>query len=179
MRRRETILLLGGSAAFALTAHAQQPPRAWRIGLLETTDSGSNGVNLRAFREGLAALGYAEGRDLVLEYRSADGQNARFAELAAELVRLNVDLILTRGTPAVLAAKNASRTIPIVMAASGEPFGTGVVDSLAQPGGNVTGLSSFNTELESKRIQLLLDIAPGTRRLGGLYNLGNPVLPPR
>jgi putative ABC transport system substrate-binding protein len=179
MRRREFIAVLGGAAAWPLAARAQQSRRTWRIGLLETTDAAQNQANLDALREGLRALGYVEGRNLILEYRSAGGQAARFAEMASELVRLNVDVIVTRGTPAVFAAKTASATIPIVMAASGEPYGTGVIASLAHPGGNVTGLSSFNIELEPKRIELLMELVPGARRLAGLYNLSNPVLLPR
>jgi len=148
------------AAAFPLLARAQQPRRVWRIGMLETTEAAANRTNVDALRDGLRAHGYVEGQNLAIEYRSADGRGERFANLAAELVRLNLDLIVTRGTPAAFAARNASATIPIVMAASGEPFGTGVVAGLASPGGHVTGLSSFNTELEPKRLELLTEIAP-------------------
>ena len=129
--------------------------------MLETTDAALNRANLDAFREGLRALGYVEGQNLAIEYRSADGRAERFAAHAAELVASKVDVIVTRGTPAALAAWDASPTIPVVMAASGEPFGTGVVAGLASPGGHVTGLSSFNNELEPKRLELLSEFVPG------------------
>jgi putative ABC transport system substrate-binding protein len=178
MRRREVLAGIVGAAASPLVARAQAR-KIWRIGMLETTGAALNRANLDAFRDGLRALGYVEGQNLAIEYRSADGRAERFADYAAELVGLNVDLILTRGTPAAFAARNASATVPIVMAASGEPFGTGVVAGLASPGGHVTGLSSFNTELEPKRLELLTEIAPGIKRVGALYNLANPVFPAR
>src|SRR5262245_50408923 len=121
MRRREFITILGGAAAWPLTARAQQGERVRRIGILETTSRSLNATNLEAFREALRELGHIEGRNLVIEYRSADGHSERFPELAMELVRLNCDLIITRGTPATLAAKQASERIPVVMAATAEP----------------------------------------------------------
>jgi putative tryptophan/tyrosine transport system substrate-binding protein len=140
MRRREFITLFGGAAmAWPVAARAQQPGRVWRIGVLETTSMQLNAANFDAFRQSLRALGYIEEQNLVIEYRSAEGRGERFAELATDLVRLNVDVIVTRGTPAVLAAKKATTTTPIVMAAMGEPLM--VVASLANPGGNITGLS--------------------------------------
>ena len=146
MRRREFITLLGGAtAAWPLVALAQS---AYRIGVLDTTSAALNATNFDALRQGLRQHGYIEGQNLVIEYRSADGRAERFPDLAAELVRLNVDLIVTRGTPAIFAAKNAIKTIPVVMAASGDPLGAGVVAGLARPGGNVTGLSAFVTELQ-------------------------------
>ena len=120
-----------------------------------------------------------EGQNLHIDYRSADGQGERFPELVAELVRNRVDLIVTRGTPAARAAKAATATIPIVMAAIGEPLGVGVVASLAHPGGNVTGLSAFVTELSGKRIELLKETFPSVSTVGLLNNLGNPVAPPQ
>jgi len=144
-KRRDFITLLGGvTAAWPLAAHAQQG-KLWRIGMLETISPVLNAANLAAFRNGLRQLGYVEGQNYVIEYRSADGRAERFAELAADLLRLNVDVIVTRGTPAVLAAKKATTTTPIVMAAIGEPLDSGVVASLPRPGGNVTGFSSFVT----------------------------------
>ena len=142
--RREFITLLGGVAAavWPLAARAQQPERMRRIGLLETTSRPLNAANFEAFREALRELGHIEGRNLVIEYRSADGRSERFPELATELVRLNCDLIVTRGTPVVLAAKQASETIPVVMTATAEPFT--LVSSIAHPGGNITGLSSLS-----------------------------------
>jgi putative ABC transport system substrate-binding protein len=115
----------------------------------------------------------------VLEYRSADGDSERFPALADELVRLRVDLIVTRGTPAARAAKSATESIPIVMAAIGEPLGTGVVASLARPGGNVTGLSGFVTELAGKRVELLKELRPGTSIAAFFSNMANPVVPPQ
>ena len=146
LKRREFITLLGGAtAAWPLVALAQS---AYRIGVLDTTSAALNATNFDALRQGLRQHGYIEGQNLVIEYRSADERAERFPDLAAELVRLNVDLIVTRGTPAIFAAKNATKTIPVVMAASGDPLGAGVVAGLARPGGNVTGLSAFVTELQ-------------------------------
>jgi putative ABC transport system substrate-binding protein len=149
MRRRDFITLLGGAViAWPLVARAQRPERVYRIGVLETTSRPSNAANFEAFRQTLRELGYMEGRNLVIEYRSADGRPERFPELATELVRLNCDLIITRGTPATLAVKQADETIPVVMAATAEPFT--LVSSIAHPGGNITGLSSLSADLHSK-----------------------------
>src|SRR5260221_6868134 len=132
MRRREFItILLSGAAAWPLAARAQQPGRVWRIGVLETTSMALNAENFEAFRQSLRDLGYIEEQNLIIEYRSAEGRGERFADLAADLLRLNIDVIVTRGTPAVLAAKKATTTTPIVMAAMGEPLM--VVASLANP----------------------------------------------
>ena len=130
-----------------------------------------------ALQRGLRELGYVENKNYILEYRSADGDAGRFPALADELVRLRVDLIVTRGTPAARAAKNATETIPIVMAAIGEPLGMGVVASLARPGGNVTGLSAFVTELAGKRVELVKELRPGSSTAALLHNMGNPVVP--
>src|SRR5258708_5382796 len=119
MRRRDFITFIGGPAAWPLAARAQSPGQGWRIGILETRSIAANARNLDAFRQGLRELGYVEGRNLIIEYRSADGRAERFPELAAELLRLNVDVLVTRGTPAVLAAKQATTTTPIVMATMG------------------------------------------------------------
>jgi putative tryptophan/tyrosine transport system substrate-binding protein len=174
MRRREFIALLGGvAAAWPLAARAQQPSKVYRIGVLEQTSAAMHDAYFEAFRQGLREQGFVEGQNLLIEYRSPDDRTERYPGLAAELVRLNVDLILTRGTPAVLAAKNATTTIPVVMAAIGDPLP--IVAGLAQPGGNVTGLSAFNTELEAKRVELIRDVVPGLRGIGGLYNMGNPI----
>jgi putative ABC transport system substrate-binding protein len=173
--RRQLITLLGGTAAaWPLAARAQQAGKVYRIGLLEMIPAASNAANFDALRKGLRELGYVEGQNLVLDYRSADGRPERFPQLAAELLRLNVDLIVTRGTPAVMAAKNATGTIPVVMAASGEPVGTGVVAGLARPGGNVTGLSALTSELIAKRLELLRETVAGIRRIAFLQNIGNP-----
>jgi len=177
MTRREFITLLCGGAAamWPLAARAQQP-KVYRIGVLEVTSPALNAAQLEAFRQGLREQGYIEGRNYTLEYRSADGKAERFPDLAAELVRLNVDLIVTRGTPAALAAKNATTTIPIVMAASGQPLGVGLVASLARPGGNLTGLSSQHSETYGKRIELLREIIPSATRISALMNMSNPLL---
>jgi putative ABC transport system substrate-binding protein len=162
-----------------LAARAQQPAKIYRIGILETVSSSLNVKNIDALRRGLRELGYVENQNYILEYRSADGDGARFPLLADELVRLHVDLIVTRGTPAAQAAKNATETIPIVMAAIGEPLGVGVVASLARPGGNVTGLSAFVTELAGKRVELVKELRPGSSTAALLHNMGNPVVPPQ
>jgi putative tryptophan/tyrosine transport system substrate-binding protein len=178
MRRREFIALLPGAAVgWPITAWAQQAGKGYRIGVLETIPASQNTANLDALRKGLRALGYIEGQNLTTDYRSADGVAERFPELANELVQLNVDLILTRGTQAAQSAKNATATIPIVMAAIGEPLALGVVAGLARPGGNVTGLTSFATELAGKRVELVKEVMPNVSRIGLLQNMGNPVVP--
>ena len=180
MKRREFFALAGSAmAAWPLAARAQQPAKIHRIGILETVSSSLNAKNLDALRRGLRELGYVESRNYILEYRSADGDAERFPALAGELVRLHVDLIVTRGTPAAQAAKNATETIPVVMAAIGEPLGIGVVASLARPGGNVTGFSAFVTELAGKRVELAKELRPGSSTVGLLNNMGNPVVPPQ
>jgi putative tryptophan/tyrosine transport system substrate-binding protein len=177
LKRREFITLLGGAtAAWPLVALAQS---AYRIGVLDTTSAALNATNFDALRQGLRQHGYIEGQNLVIEYRSADGRAERFPDLAAELVRLNVDLIVTRGTPAIFAAKNATKTIPVVMAASGDPLGAGVVAGLARPGGNVTGLSAFVTELQAKRLELLREMVPRIDRIAALLNMSSPAEPPQ
>jgi putative ABC transport system substrate-binding protein len=165
--------------AAPLTVDAQQPQRLYRIGLLEPTSAATNAANLNAFRQGLRELGYVEGQDFAIEYRSADGREERYAHLSAELVRLKVDLILTRGTPATLAAKNATGSIPVIMTSIGDPVGPGIVASLARPGGNVTGLTSVATELYAKRVELLRELVPRTARVAALFNMGNPAVPPQ
>ena len=176
MRRREFITLFGGAAAaWPFAARAQQPIKAYRIGMLETIPEALNAANLVAFRKSLRDLGYIEGQNLTIEYRSADGRAESFPEMASELVRSNVDLIVTRGTPASLAVKNATATIPVVMAAIAEPFSSGLVAGLAHPGGNFTGLSSFAAVLDAKRVELLREAVPGVARIAVLMNMGNPV----
>ena len=175
MNRRDFITLLGGAAAWPLSAYAQA--KLWRIGLLDTIPPAPNTSNLAALRKGLSDFGYVEGRNLAIEYRSSNGNDVRFDDFAAELLRLKVDLIVTRGTPALLAAKRATATIPVVMAAIGEPMLA--VASIARPGGNVTGLSAFVTDLQAKRVELLKDMIPAIRRIGVLFNMGNPVMPPQ
>jgi putative tryptophan/tyrosine transport system substrate-binding protein len=176
MRRRDFVGLVGGAAAmWPLAARAQQPAgKVWRIGMLETAPRDVSVANLAAFQRGLRELGYVVGRNLVIEYRSSDGQNERLPDLASELVGLNVDLIVLRGTPQALAAKNATGTIPIVMANVADPVGTGIVASLAKPGGNITGSSSFVTELEGKRVELLKGMVPAVKRMATIRDFSNP-----
>jgi putative tryptophan/tyrosine transport system substrate-binding protein len=178
MQRRAFITLLGGAAIawpWPFVARAQQQTgKVFHIGFLETTSQALNGDNFDGFRQGLHDFEYTEGRNLVIEYRSADGHNERFPNLATELARLNVDLILARGTPAALAAKNATRTIPIVLLGIGDPVEQGLVASLAHPGANITGLSASSTELYAKRLELLLELVPRVARVAFLTNMGNP-----
>jgi len=178
MQRRSFLALLGGAAAagaWPQRLSAQQAGKVWRVGVLETISPAMNAANFDALRKGLRDLGYVEGQNLVIEYRSVDGHDERFPELAAELLRLKVDVIVTRGTPAVQAAKNATATIPVVMAASGDPLGTGIIAGLSRPGANVTGLSAFTVELIGKRIELMREAIPGIARIAFLHNLQNPV----
>ena len=171
------IVAVVGVLLFAapLGAEAQKAGKVYRIGVLDPTPVALNVANLDAFHQGMRELQYAEGQNFVIEYRSPEGRADRFPDLAHELVRLKVDLILTRGTPAVTAAKNATRTIPIVMAASGDPVGVGVVTGLARPSGNVTGLSALTAELSAKRLQLLKEAIPGARRFAAVLDRGAPV----
>jgi ABC-type uncharacterized transport system substrate-binding protein len=175
MRRREFISLITSAAAWPFAARGQAG-KVYRIGVLEPTPAVQNATNLNALREGLRKLGYVEGQNLVIEYRSADGRAERFPDLASELVRLKVDVVVTRGTPAVQAAQKASATIPVVMAAMGAPFL--VAASLPRPGGNVTGLTTFSQELIGKRIELLKELVPSLSRLALMHNIGNPMGPP-
>jgi putative ABC transport system substrate-binding protein len=166
----------GGLLVVPLVARAQQVGKVYRIGILEAIPAAQNSANLLALRKGLRDLGYVEGRNLIIEYRSADGRAERFPELASELVNLKVDLIVTRGTPAAKATKNATSTIPVVMATMGDP--RSIVASFAHPGGNITGVTTFSTELTAKRIELLRELVPNFSRVALLHNMGNPAAPP-
>jgi ABC-type uncharacterized transport system substrate-binding protein len=179
MRRREFITLLGGAAAaWPLAARAQQSTKVYRIGFVSMLSADSLPQRLEAFRAGLREFGYQEGRNIVIEYRWAEGQYERLPALFAEVVRLNVDVIVTHGTPGALAAKQATNTIPIVMAAIGDAEASGVVASLARPGGNVTGLTFFNPELAAKRLELLKETLPSLTDVGVLLNPVNPINEP-
>jgi ABC-type uncharacterized transport system substrate-binding protein len=169
--------IAGGLLAAPLAAEAQQPERIYRIGVLERTSPAINAANLDGFRRGLLELGYVEGKNYAIEYRSADGHDERFPSLTVELVRLKVDLILTRGTPAALAAKNATATIPVVILGVGDPVAQGVVAGLAHPGRNVTGLSAAVTNIYAKRVQLLREFVPRAARIAVLFNMSNPAVP--
>jgi putative tryptophan/tyrosine transport system substrate-binding protein len=176
MISRRRLLTTSGAAIVAapLAAEGQPAGKVYRIGILETTSQTLNAANVDAFKLGLKELGYDEGRNLAIEYRSSEGRAERFPDLARELVRLNVDLIVTRGTPAALAAKSATSTIPVVMAAIGDPVNTTVVANLAHPGGNVTGLSAIVAELEAKRMELLKETVRRVARVTALFNMSNP-----
>jgi putative ABC transport system substrate-binding protein len=178
MRRRKFITLLGGvAAAWPLATSAQQPPKVARVAFLGSTSLSSPVFkqNVDALRAGLRDLGFVEGQNLVIEFRWAEGNYQRLPELAAELVRLKPDVIVTHGTPGTLAAKRATTTIPIVMAVVGDALITDVVSSLARPGGNITGLTFFNPELGAKRLELLKEAFPRSRRVAALVNPGNPM----
>jgi len=177
IRRREFITLLGGAvAAWPLTARAQQPAKLSIIGFLGSSTPSAMSQWVAAFVQRLRDLGWIEGRTVAIEYRWAEGRSSRAAEIAAEFVRLKVGVIVVSGTPAILAAKQATSVVPIVFATAGDPVGSGLVASLARPGGNVTGLSLQQTDLASKRLELLREVVPGLRRLAILGNVGNPVV---
>jgi len=169
--------LVGAGLLAPLAARAQQPDRFFRIGMIERTSIAVNAVNVQSFRHGLRDLGYVEGEHYVIEYRSAEGQDQRYPGLVSELARLKVDLIVTRGTPAALAAKSGAGAIPVVIIGVGDPVGQRLVDSLAHPGGNVTGLSAAVTQIYPKRVQLLRELVPRATRLAALLNMSNPALP--
>ena len=171
MRAAVALMMAALLCAAWSTADAQPEGKTYRIGMLENVPETANGPNLAAFRQALKDLGYVEGHHFVIEYRSADGHPERLAGLARELVRLDPDIIVTRGTPAALSAKQATRTIPIVMATSGEPAAEGVVARLARPGGNITGFHLLvPAELGGRRLQLLKEAVPGSSRIGVLWN---------
>jgi putative tryptophan/tyrosine transport system substrate-binding protein len=179
LKRREFITLLGGAAAaWPLAARAQEATKAYRIGFVGLPSAGSLPERPEAFRAGLRDLGYQEGRNIVIEYRWAEGRYERLPALFAELVRLNVDVIVTHGTPGALAAKQVTNTIPIVVAVIADPEASGVVASLAKPGGNVTGLTYFTPELSAKRLELLKETLPGLTDAGVLLNRINPANAP-
>jgi putative ABC transport system substrate-binding protein len=172
MRRREFILLIGGAAvAWSSEGHAQQSGKIYRVGLL------TNGVVIGATDErrknlisSLAAQGFVEGRNLIFEQRSADGQRGRLDGLVGELKAANVDVIVTLGYPPALAAKNLAGGIPVVVTGAGDPVATGLVDGLARPGGNLTGVTELSTDLSAKRLEILRDAVPNLQRVAMLWN---------
>jgi putative tryptophan/tyrosine transport system substrate-binding protein len=173
VKRREFITLLGGAAAaWPFSVNAQQPAKTVRIGVLATLPL----PPVQRFFRKLREYGYIEGRNLRLEPRFAEGDDNRYLSLAAELVAIPVDIIVTWGTPAALAAKQATRTIPIVMGAIADPVSVGIVSNLARPEGNITGFASLNADLEVKRLELLKDLLPQLARVGVLGNTANPFL---
>jgi putative ABC transport system substrate-binding protein len=173
VKRREFVTLIGGAAAWPLAARAQQPGKLPTIGFLSGQSRSTAGQWVAAFEQRLRELGWIEGRTVVIEVRWAEGRFERFAEIAAEFVRLKVDVIVTAGPP-VFAAKQASSVIPIVFATVADPLSTGLVASLARPGGNVTGLSLTSPELAGKRLELLREAIPGLRQLAILVNADYP-----
>jgi putative ABC transport system substrate-binding protein len=158
--------------ALSFSAHAQQPGKMFRIGFLELTSASGSATLVKTIQQELTKLGWIEGKNIAIEYRFADQNAERLPELAADLVGRKVDVILCGSTASTRAAKNATSTIPIVMASASDPIGSGLVASLAQPGGNVTGFSSLDTELNSKRLEILKDAVPKLARVGFLRQIG-------
>ena len=155
------VILAVGFVLAPLAVKAQPADKVYRIGMLERTSPAINAANLEGFRHGLRTLGYTEGKNFVIEYRSADGRDERFPGLAAELAQLKVDLI------------------PVVITGVGDPVAQGIIDSLAHPGGNITGLSATVTEIYPKRVELLRELVPKAARIAVLFNMGNPAIPPQ
>jgi putative ABC transport system substrate-binding protein len=175
MDRRAFIgTLTGGLLAAPLAAEAQQVGRVWRIGFLGAATPSVWASRVEALRAGLRDLGYVEGKNIVIEFRWANGMYDRLPDLAAELTRLKIDVLVTAGTPGALSAKRATTTIPIVMAASGDAIATGLVASLARPGGNITGSTSFSQQLHVKRLELIKEALPHLGLVGVLFNSSNP-----
>jgi putative ABC transport system substrate-binding protein len=165
---------LGGFWA-PLAAEGQQTGKLYRIGFLGNSTAALEATLVGAFRDGLRELGYAEGRNVLIEYRWADGEYARFPGLIGELVALKVDVIVTAGTPATLAVKKATTSVPLVMVAVGDPVGTGIVPSLGHPGGNITGLTSIAADMEGKRLELLREVIPNVSHIAVLWNAASPI----
>ncbi len=176
MKRRKFLTLLGAATAWPLAARAQQTGKMSRIGYLGSSSPSLEPHYIEAFRQKLRDLGHVDGENIVIEYRWAEGQDDRLPNLATELVRLMPDIIVTTGTPSTLAAMQATKTIPIVMASAGDPVGAGLVASLARPGGNVTGFTILGPELEGKRLELLKQAVPELSRVAVLWNPSNPAI---
>jgi ABC-type uncharacterized transport system substrate-binding protein len=176
LQRREFITLLGGAAAaWPLAARAQVAGKLPTIGFLGPSTPATQSQMTAAFQQRLRQLGWNEGRNIAIEVRWAEGRDERYAEIVAEFVRLKVDVILTHGTQAAIAAKQATSVIPIVAAVVGDPVGSGLVASLSRPGGNVTGLSVLSPDVAAKRLELLREVVRSLRRLAILADVGNPV----
>ena len=174
--RRQFISAFGGAAVtWPLAARAQLPAKLPIIGFLGSASASSWSPYVAAFTQRLHELGWIEGRTVAIEYRWAEGRSERLAEIAAEFVALTVAVIVTQGTPAVIAAKQATSVIPIVFASAGDPVGSGLVASLARPGSNVTGLSSQTVDTVGKRLELMREVVPGLHRLAILANVDNPL----
>jgi putative ABC transport system substrate-binding protein len=175
-KRRNLVIALGASAVLLpLRSPAQQRGKVWRVGFLAGRHVGSLDSDMfGAFPRGLRELGYVEGKNLVIEWRSAEGRYERLPELAAELIRLRVDVIVAPGPPAISAAQKVTTTVPIVMANASDPVGDGFVKSLARPGGNITGLSDLSGDLSPKHLEMLLGMVPKLARVAVLVNFENP-----
>ena len=175
MKRREFMALIGGAAvACPLAARAQQPGKLPTIGFLGAGTASTWSERVAAFLQRLRELGWTEGRTVGMEVRWAEGLSERFAEIATEFVQLKVDAIVAAGTSAIIAAKQATSVVPIVFVGAGDPVGTGLVASLARPGGNLTGLSAQTTDTVGKRVELLREVVPGLRQLAIMWNADNP-----
>ena len=174
MNKREFITLLGGAVAWPLVARAQQAAKVARIGFLGSTFAANWASRVEAFQSGLRDLRYVEGENIAIEFRWADENYDQLADLAAELLRLKVDVLVTYGTPGSLVAKRATTTIPIVMVHSGDAVAAGIVASLARPGGNLTGMTYFVPELMAKRMEMLKDIMPRISQVAILVKPDNP-----
>jgi putative tryptophan/tyrosine transport system substrate-binding protein len=172
-----SILVAVVMLAVGVTIEAQQPKKVPRIGILGGTSRSTNPARIEAFRQGLRELGYVEGKNIVIEWRYAEGKPDRLPALAAELVHLKIDVIVTAGPPPTRAAKQATSTIPIVMALDDDPVGSGFAASLARPGGNITGLATLDPELSGKQLELLREIAPKLSRVGVLGDVTRPGTP--
>ncbi len=180
MKRREFIAMLAGAAGLLVArpfvAHPQQPARIARVGYVSGTGSAADpGPFVEALRQGLREHGYVEGKNFIIEYRGAEGRPARVPELVAELVQAKVDVLVTPTPPAIRAAKQATDTIPIVMVTTIDPVAAGIIDSLAKPGGNITGLSMLTRDLSAKRLEFLKGVVPKLARVGILLDAGEPI----
>ena len=175
--RREVLLAIATTLlAMPLPGETQNARKIYQVGYLGNSSASLEPDLVEAFRQGMRELGYIEGKNLVIEFRWAEGRYDRFASLVTDLIHLPVDVIVTAGTPGTLAAKNATKTIPLVIAVSGDAVGSGLIESLARPGGNVTGLTTMVPELEGKRLELLLEILPKLARITVLKNDANPLM---
>jgi putative ABC transport system substrate-binding protein len=179
MKRRDFIVLLGGAAAaWPVAARAQQPEQIRRIGYLGSVSASKSAVRLGALRTGLYDLGFVEGKNIVIELRWAEGNYDRLPNLVAELIGLKIEVLVTQGTPVTTAAKRMTSTVPIVMVPVGDAVESGIIDSLARPGGNITGITFFLPQICSKRLELLRQIIPGISRVAVLVNPDNAAMPP-
>ncbi|HEV7819586.1 MAG TPA: ABC transporter substrate-binding protein, partial [Burkholderiales bacterium] len=173
-RRRLLVAFAAGIASAARIAHAQQTGKLPQIGYVGNSTSALEASLIEGFRQGLHERGFTEGKNVIVHFRWAEGKMDELPKIVSQLLALNVDVLVTAGTPAALAAKKATTTVPIVMAAVGDAVDSGIVSSLARPGGNITGLSTLYTQLEGKRIQILRELVPKLKRIALLTNPANP-----